>query len=467
MNSAEIVERVLADSRTDDCVAIVSETSQTNLRWAHNALTTNGQMHDRTLTVVAIRRGVDTSGAPTAAVGVVTGKVTSPDDVAGIREAAEAAAATAPDAEDAMPLVDAAVDPDFADPAIPTSVEILRGFAGDLGEVFGQARSADIATFGFAEHLSTTTWVGTSSGVRRRHVQPTGRLEFNAKDAAMKRTAWLGRSTRDFTDLDLAQLWPELRQRYDWTARTAPLPAGRYETVLPPSAVADFLIYAYWTGSWRDANEGRNVFSRSAAAGGGTRIGEQLGSLPLQLWSDPQHPGLECTPFVTARSSYGGIESVFDNGLALQRTDWITDGVLSELLATRSVGELSGRGAHPGIDNLLMDAGSTASLDDLVSRTERGLLLTCLWYIREVDPQTLLLTGLTRDGVYLVEGGEVTGAVNNFRFNESPVDLLGRATEASRSEIVLPREWNDYFNRTAMPGLRIPDFNMSTVSQAS
>ena len=103
----------------------------------------------------------------------------------------------------------------------------------------------------------------------------------------------------------------------------------------------------------------------------------------------------------------------------------------------------------------------------MVAATERGLLLTCLWYIREVDPQTLLLTGLTRDGVYLVEDGEVRGAVTNFRFNESPIDLLSRATEVGRTEHAMSREWNDYFRRTAMPAMRIPDFNMSTVSRAS
>ena len=115
-----------------------------------------------------------------------------------------------------------------------------------------------------------------------------------------------------------------------------------------------------------------------------------------------------------------------------------------------------------------MESGAaTASLEEMVAATERGLLLTCLWYIREVDPQTLLLTGLTRDGVYLVEDGEVGGAVNNFRFNESPVDLLGRVTEVGRTEPTLPREWSDYFTRAAMPPMRVPDFNMSTVSRAS
>jgi predicted Zn-dependent protease len=103
----------------------------------------------------------------------------------------------------------------------------------------------------------------------------------------------------------------------------------------------------------------------------------------------------------------------------------------------------------------------------MIAGTKRGLLLTCLWYIREVDPEQLLLTGLTRDGVYLVEDGRVTAVVNNFRFNESPVDLLRRITEVGAAEQTLPREWNDYFTRTVMPPIRVPDFNMSTVSQAS
>jgi predicted Zn-dependent protease len=114
-----------------------------------------------------------------------------------------------------------------------------------------------------------------------------------------------------------------------------------------------------------------------------------------------------------------------------------------------------------------MDGGGAASLSEMIASTKRGLLLTCLWYIREVDPERLLLTGLTRDGVYLIEDGAVVGAVNNFRFNESPIELLGRISEIGVAELTLCREWNDYFNRTIMPTIRVPDFNMSTVSQAS
>jgi predicted Zn-dependent protease len=156
---------------------------------------------------------------------------------------------------------------------------------------------------------------------------------------------------------------------------------------------------------------------------------------------------------------------VFDNGLPLAATEWIGQGELKHLITSRHSADLTGLPVSPGIDNLILDGGDDRTLDEMVADTERGLLLTCLWYIREVDPATLLLTGLTRDGVYLVENGEVTGEVNNFRFNESPVGLLGRATEAGRTEKTLPREWSDWFTRAAMPPLRVPDFNMSSVSR--
>ena len=129
---------------------------------------------------------------------------------------------------------------------------------------------------------------------------------------------------------------------------------------------------------------------------------------------------------------------------------------------------MTGQPVTPMVDNLVLDVdGAGGSVEDLVAGTERGLLVTCLWYIREVDPQSMLLTGLTRDGVYLVEDGEITGAVNNFRWNESPVDVLNRFTAASATVPSFSREWgDDYFSRTATPALRIPDFNMSSVSQA-
>ena len=142
---------------------------------------------------------------------------------------------------------------------------------------------------------------------------------------------------------------------------------------------------------------------------------------------------------------------------------------LAALLQTRASADLTGLAVTPAVDNLLMELpGAAGGTDDLVAATTgRALLLTCLWYIREVDPQTLLLTGLTRDGVHVIEDGEVVGTATNFRFNESPVALLDRIQAASATQRCLPREWGDYFNRAAMPALRVEGFNMSTVSPAS
>ncbi|MGW4227337.1 metallopeptidase TldD-related protein [Streptomyces bauhiniae] len=453
----EIVERALALSRADGCVVIADEESSANLRWAGNALTTNGVTRGRTLTVIAT---VD--GQQGTASGVVSRSAVTAAELEPLVRAAEAAARAAGPAEDAQPLVSGVPDsPDFRDAPAETSSAVFADFAPALGEAFARARSGGRELYGFASHETVSTYLGTSTGLRLRHDQPTGTLEVNAKSPDHTRSAWAGRSTRDFKDVDPGALDIELAERLGWAERRVELPAGRYETLLPPSAVADLLIYQLWSASGRDATEGRTVFSKP---GGGTRTGERLSELPLTLRSDPDEPGLNCAPFVVAHSS-GGDRSVFDNGLPVRATDWIKDGVLDHLTTTRHSAALTGLPLAPALDNLILDGGGDRSLADMVAATERGLLLTCLWYIREVDPATLLLTGLTRDGVYLVENGEVTGQVNNFRFNESPVGVLGRASEAGRTEQTLPREWSDWFTRAAMPALRVPEFNMSSVSQ--
>ncbi|MFD4527184.1 metallopeptidase TldD-related protein [Streptomyces sp. NPDC058470] len=452
----EVVERALELSRADGCVVIADEESTANLRWAGNALTTNGVTRGRTLTVIAT---VD--GREGTASGVVSRAAVTADELEPLVRAAEAAARGAAPAEDAQPLVSGVPEsPDFTDAPIETSSAVFADFAPALGESFARARGGGRELYGFANHELVSSYLGTSTGLRLRHDQPKGTLELNAKSPDRTRSAWAGRSTRDFKDVDPAALDAELAVRLGWAQRRIDLPAGRYETLLPPTAVADLLIYQLWSASARDAAEGRTVFSKP----GGTRVGERLTELPLTLRSDPHEPGLETSPFVLTHSS-GDDASVFDNGLPLKATEWIRNGELKHLTTTRHSAGLTGLPVAPSIGNLILDGGDDRSLEEMVAATERGLLLTCLWYIREVDPATLLLTGLTRDGVYLVENGEVVGEVNNFRFNESPVGLLGRATEAGRTEKTLPREWSDWFTRAAMPALRIPDFNMSSVSQ--
>ncbi|MEV0409236.1 metallopeptidase TldD-related protein [Streptomyces sp. NPDC050448] len=453
----EIVERALELSTADGCVVIADEESTANLRWAGNALTTNGVTRGRTLTVIATVDGKEGTAS-----GVVSRSAVTAADLEPLVRAAEAAARGAGPAEDAQPLVTGTPSsPDFTDAPAETSSAVFADFAPALGEAFARARAGGRELYGFANHELVSTYVATSAGLRLRHDQPNGTLELNAKSPDRQRSAWAGRSTRDFKDVDPTVLDAELAVRLGWAERKIDLPAGRYETLLPPTAVADLMIYQMWSAAARDAVEGRTVFSKP---GGGTRLGEKLSGLPLSLRSDPMAPGLESAPFVIAHSS-GDDASAFDNGLPVPATEWIRDGELARLTTTRHTAAMTGMPIAPGFGNLILDGGGDKSLEEMVAGTQRGLLLTCLWYIREVDPATLLLTGLTRDGVYLVEDGRVVGEVNNFRFNESPVDLLSRASEAGRTEKTLPREWSDWFTRAAMPALRIPDFNMSSVSK--
>jgi predicted Zn-dependent protease len=459
----DVVERALAAAKPGgDCVVIADEHSTVNLRWAGNTLTTNGVASTRSVTVIAIDRRADGSSG----VGTVSRSGVRPDQVEDLVREAEKAAADAAAAEDVrdLPAGDGAHSAaGWSDPATGTEVGVLRGFAAALGETLRAAEGAGRKLYGFAEHEVTSTYLGTSSGVRLRQDQPAGRLELNAKSADLARSAWAGAATRDFSDIDVTALDAGLEERLAWQERQVSLPAGRYEVLLPPTAVADLMVNFYWEAGARGAAEGRTVFSK---AGGGTRVGERLASLPVSLFSDPAFPGLECAPFVVAHAS-GQDSSVFDNGLPSGKASWVSEGVLSALHSSRFSAGLAGLPVTPAVDNLVLAGGSVASLTDMIESTKRGLLLTCLWYIREVDPQTLLLTGLTRDGVYLIEDGAVVGAVNNFRFNETPVGMLSRLAEAGATERTLPREWSDYFTRCAMPPLRIEGFNMSSVSQAS
>ena len=454
----ELVEHALAASTADACIAIVQATTSANLRWANNTLTTNGAMSRVSVSVVSFVHGP--AGVST---GSVTSAAASVEQVSAIVTAADAAARAAAPAEDANDLVAGDIAPDWYDEPATTGIHVYDAFAPALGEAFRQAIAEDRVLYGFVDHEVVTTYLGSTTGLRRRHVQPTGEYGLTGKPADLSQSAWVGGGTRDFSDVDALALADEVTRRLGWGTRRVDLLAGRYDTVLPAPAVADLMIDAYWAMGGRVSHEGQTVYSSRS---GGTRVGESIARPEVQLFSDPSYPGMECEPFVVTAASNNSA-SVFDNGLDLAPTSWIRDGQLTALHQTRHSAALTGLAVTPGIDNLVFDVtGATATLDDLVAGVDRGLLVTCLWYLRQVDAQTLLVTGLTRDGVYLVEGGEVTGSVTNFRFNESPVDLLSRFTAASATVPTFSREWGEYFSRTAMPALRVPDFNMSSVSQA-
>jgi predicted Zn-dependent protease len=456
----QIVESALAASKSDGCIVVVNATGAANVRWANNTVTTSGITTTLSWFVVAVH------GQSAGTVEASAVDAASTESITAVVRAAEASAESAAKsgpARDAQPLVTGGADDGFADAPQTQTFEIFSPLLGGLASSFDDARSGDRLLYGFARRELTTIYLGSSTGLRRRWVQPTGTVEVNAKSADLKRSSWVGAGTADFTDVDVAAMTDGLTKRLDWARRSIDLPAGRYDTVLPPTSVADFMVYLGWSAGARPAHEGRSVFS---AADGATRIGERITDRPLSLYADPAEPGIEATPFLATGAS-GDETSVFDNGAVLGRTELIADGTINALLQTRASAVEYGEPFTPGAENLVLRGGDESrTLDDLVGDVQRGLLVTSQWYIREVDPMTLLLTGLTRDGVYLVENGEVAGVVNNFRFNMSPLDVLRRASDIGGTQRCLSREWSDWFTRSAMPPIRVDGFNMSSVSKA-
>ena len=454
--AAAVAQRILAGAGGEACV-LVDDMSEVDVRFANNAITSDGRRRLRRVSVV---RYVDVPGGRSAGSASATGDV----DVEALLGAAELDALSAAPADDAAGLLDGGQDGDAYLPAPEVEPSSLSALLSELGDVLRRSATQRRVAAGFVEGSVVTTTVASTAGTMRRHVTPTAKVQLTLRDISTGASVWAGSGAGSMAGLSLAELEASLDVRLGWSTRSIDLPAGRYRTILPPDAVADMVPLAAQSASGRDAMEGHNVYS---ASGSQTRIGQRFFDVPFNLRTDPEEPGLEAIPFVAARASSGDV-SVFDNGAPIGRQTFVEDGILRRLLWSRAGAARAGaQPTFPG-DNLILELpGSASSTQDLISGTDRALLVTCLWYIREVDPATLLLTGLTRDGVYLVEAGEVVAAVNNFRFNESPLDVLARVSATGRTERALSREWNEWFPRTAMPGLVVEDFNFSSVSPAT
>jgi predicted Zn-dependent protease len=448
----QLAERVVElGADCDGCVAIADETTAVHVRWAGAALTTNGSARSRRLTVICIAG----SSAGAASRSGVLDDASLKDLVTGAKRAARADSG-----EESRPLLAGPAGADWEAPPAETDVGSLADFAAGLSATINHGGPDRPLVSGYAEQQVNTVYLALSTGLLLRHVQPTAVVDLVAARSDGSAWAWAGAGSASLRDVDCASLGAQLDAQLGWATRTAKLRPGTYEVLLTPACVADLMLHVYGAAGATEAIRGQSVFSRPC---GGTRLGERLTAAQLTLRSDPREPGLECAPFTIARKS-DDRTSVLDNGLRLTPARWITDGVLTALVQTRQTAQLTAQPSTGGIDNLVLEGPDNgATLAEMVAQTKRALLVTSLWYLRDVDPGSLLLTGLTRDGVYLVEHGEVRAALPDFRFNESPIELLGRVVEVGRTERTLPREWGDYFTRVAMPPLRVEQFDVSAV----
>ena len=275
IGAQQVVDIALAadarSRRVDETTVVVTDRADASLRWAGNSMTTNGESVSRTTTVISVVRDGDS-----AHVGSMRSSEVNPSAIEDLVAASHEAARSAPEARDSAPPLAGTDVPGVWDAPVPsTSAEVFAGVADGLARGF---RGHD-QLYGYARHIVETTFVATSNGLRRRYTQPTGSVEINAKRNGA--STWAGIGTPDFADVPIDSMLEELSTRLGWARRTVELPAGRYETIMPPSTVADMMIYLTWSMDGRGAQEGRTALS---APGGGARVGEKLSDLPLTLY---------------------------------------------------------------------------------------------------------------------------------------------------------------------------------------
>ena len=257
-----------------------------------------------------------------------------------------------------------------------------------------------------------------------------------------------GYAARGFTDvakLDTASATRVAAMKANSSAGAKAIEPGKYTVILEPVA-ATYMLENMFRFDARSAEEGRSFLSKK---GGGTRLGEQLVDPKVTIYSDPFNADLPA-------STWGG------DGLPREKTVWIDKVVVKNLSYSRYWAQKKGVAPVPGGSNIIMEGG-TASLEDLIKGTERGILVSRLWYIRMVDPQSLLLTGLTRDGTYYIENGKIKFPIKNFRFNESPVIMLNNLEELGKQERSISIE---SYRSYLIPPMKIRDFTFSSLSDA-
>jgi predicted Zn-dependent protease len=306
-------------------------------------------------------------------------------------------------------------------------------------------KSDDLEASGFLAIDAKAVGVMNSAGLFAYHPSTSTTYTVTVRTRDGTGSGFAGADLNDWAKLDFSRVSQRAIEKARASHRPVALEPGRYTTILEPQAAGDLNWLLLFGLDARAADEGRSPFTKE---GGGNRIGEKVVDERVTVLSDPSDPDLLEQPFD-------------DEGFPLKRQEWIKNGVLNELIYSRFWAKKQGR--HPtGRATTLKMAAGPSTLEEMIRSTERGILLTRLWYLRAVDPRTLLYTGLTRDGTFLIEGGRVARSIKNFRFNESPLFVLKNLDSIGPVE----RHATDGFVRAAMPAIKVRDFNFTSLSDA-
>ena len=432
-------QKILGLSQAESCIVSLEGSEGRHLRFAQNMATTSGAPSGLSVTVESHfgKRSGSASGSDL-----------SQDGLTALVRASEDIAQRAPENPEFMPPLGPQTYPTGAAFADATSDATPEQLASAIAPVLKEAQSKNLQASGYLEIGTGFSTFATSNGLfvydRGTNVLQT----VSARTPDGTGSGWAGTTHVDFSKLDAAGLGSVAIDKAINSQKPISLDPGQYTVILEPSAVSDLIgLLVAEEFDQRSADEGRNFATKK---GGGSLVGEKIFGDNITVWSDPADP-------VVPGSIYSS------EGLPAQKTMWIEKGVLRNLQCGRYWAQKSNRAPVAGPTTLSM-AGGTTSMADMIKQVRRGLLFTRFWYIREVDPQTVLLTGLTRDGVFLIEHGAVVRPVHNFRFNESPVAMLNKVRALGPAVRTYGEEGAGL--PISVPPLLVDEFTLSSVSDA-
>lgn len=432
----KLVDKVLAQASFGDLRVRITSSSRGHLRYGAGRPTTSGDVEGVTVAVTASKDGRTAT---------VTGSRTDDAAISLLVQRAEGLAGLSPKDPEHMPPLSESKPPKVAAEDKKVAKLDPAARAELVGRAIRRAEGDGVAAAGLLEHGHDSTTLGNRAGlfVHHSHTQVSLSATCRTPDGT-------GSARGGFVSHALAGLVPETMVRdASERAKKSQLPVrrdpGRYPVILAPQAVADLLSYFLGGLDARRADEGRSAFSRK---GGGTMVGEAMFDSKVELWSDPTDKANPAAPFDRSGRPHGKVK-------------WVEGGMLKSLTNSRFWAESQGLDDRPTPSSLHM-AGGTDDLDALVAGFDRGVLISRLWYIRMLDPQQMLLTGLTRDGTFWVEKGKIVEPIRNFRFNDSPLSVLRKAVTLGKPQ----RAGLSTGRVMVVPPVVVSEFELSSVSDA-
>ncbi len=433
-----LLKKVLGYSKADECEVSISGSEGGNIRYARNSVSTSGAIHSTQLQVASTfgrKQGIST--------------INEYDD-ASLEKAvrrSESLAQLAPENPEYMPLLGPQTYGPTAKTFIPETAAISSKLRADLtAQSLGIARDAGVTTAGYLENSAGFSATMNSRGLFAYNTETNVNFSVTMRTSDGTGSGYASAGYNDIASLDVAGDSKTAAWKAAKSGSAKALEPGKYTVILEPAAAIVLMENLYSALDARSADEGRSFLS---LPGNKTRLGEKLVDEKVNIYSDPWNPELPTR-------NYNG------EGLPQEKVSWIEKGVIKNFVYSRYWAQKKGVKPVPYPDGFIMTGGD-ATLEELIKGTEKGILVTRFWYIRSVDPQTLLFTGLTRDGTFYIENGQIKFPVKNFRFNESPIIMLNNLETLGKPVRTISGESGAM---ALIPPMKVRDFTFTSLSDA-